>query len=96
MMVAPIVLVFVPGYAVVESDLTGQPAFGQKFERAINGRKPNAVILLLNETIEFVGRKMVVGLKEGTQDHSALSRVFQPYPPQVIEENGLSLAHHLA
>ena len=96
MMAATVVLVLVASDAVVEGDFARQAALGKKLEGAINSGVANARVFFLNESVKFVGRKMVPCLKECAQDCVALSGLFQADALEMAVKNLLSLAHHLA
>ncbi len=96
MVIAAIVLMLVAGNAVVERNLAGQTAFGQQLERAVYRGEADAFVLLLYQPIEFVGGEVIAGIEEGAEDGSALARLFQSYPAQVVVKNRLRLQHHLA
>ena len=96
MMAAPVVLVLIARDAVMELDLAGQSAFGEKFQRAVNGGIPNAGVLLLNQAMKFVGGEMVAGLKKRAQDGVALRCLLQANAFEMAVENLLRFAHHLA
>src|SRR5437016_4505685 len=96
MMAAAVELMFIAGYAVVESDFAGQAALCQQFERAIDGGKPNFWIFRSDQTEKFVGGKMIAGFQEGAQNGIALFGVLQPYALQVLEKNVLRFTHGFA
>ena len=54
MMAAAIVLMLIARDSVMKRYFTGQAAFGQEFERAINSGKPDFGILFLYQTVQFV------------------------------------------
>ena len=95
-MAAPVVLVFVPSDAVVESDLAGQAALRQQFQRAVDGGVTDASILLLHQAVEFVGGEVVAGFKESVQNGITLRRLFQANGLQVAVKDLLGFADHLA
>ncbi len=80
MMAAPIVLMLESRDTIVESHLTGQTAFRQQFKRPVNRRVADARIFFLHQAVQFIGRKMVAGLEEGSQNRVALSGLFEPDP----------------
>jgi len=94
MVVAAIVLVLVARDAIVERHLAGQAAFRQKLQRSVYRREPDAVILLLDQPIEFVRGKVVMSVEEGAQNGIALARLLEADPPEMIAENRLRLACH--
>ena len=93
---AAIELVFIAGNAIVKGDLTGQPAFRQQLECAVDRSKTNLGVLFARQTEELIGRKVIAGFQEGAQDGIALVRMFQTYPFKVFIENILGLAHGFA
>jgi len=95
-MTAAVVLMFESGNAVVEGDFAGQSAFGEQFERAINGGVSDAGVLFLHQAVEFVGGEMVAGFEKGPQDGVALLGLLQADIFEVTMEDLLGLAHHLA
>ena len=96
MMIAPLVLVLVARYPVVERNLTGQPAFGQQLERTVHRGEADVLVPLLDQAVELVGGKMVAGVEEGPKNDVALSGVLKADAFEMAVEDGLSLAHHLA
>lgn len=91
-----IVLVLVARHTVVESDLTRKPTFSQQLEGSIDSSEADVRILLFHQTVKFIGREVISGFQEGTQDRIALLRMFQANAFQVLVKNVLRLAHHLA
>ena len=83
-MAATVVLVFVAGDAVVEGDFAGEPAAGEEFEGAVDRRKANARIFLLDEAMEFVGGEMLARLKKCPQDGIALRSLLQADAAQML------------
>ena len=67
-MAAAIVLVLVAGDAIVEGDFAGQAAFGQQFQRAVDGGVADAGIFFLDETVQFLGREVIAGFQKSAQD----------------------------
>jgi len=95
-MAAAIVLVLVAGDAIVKGDFARQPAFGQQFEGTVHGGIADADVLLLYQPMQFVGGKMVASLEEGAEDGVALRRLLQAHAFEVLMEDSLGLADHLA
>jgi predicted cupin superfamily sugar epimerase len=95
-MTAPVVLMLVTGNAVVEGDFAGQAALGQQLECAVDGGVADASIFLLDEAMKFVGREVVAGFEKRAQNRVALRRLLQSDAFEVLVENLLGLAHHLA
>ena len=92
MVTATVVLVLVAGDAIVEGDFACQSAFGEKFERAVDGGKSNARIALPHELVKLFSREMLVGLEKGEQDGIALLSLLQTDTFQVLMETLLRLA----
>ena len=95
-MAASIVLVLVAGNAIVKGHLAGQAAFGEQFERAVDRGVSDTCVSFLHQSMEFVGREMVAGFEEGTQNRVALGSLLQSNAFQMAVENLLGLADHLA
>ena len=95
-MATPVVLMFVAGDAIVESDFAGQTALGQELKSAVDGGVSDAGVFLLDQTMEFVGREVVASLKKSTQDSVALGGLFKANAFQMAVKNLLRLADHLA
>ena len=91
---ATIVLVFVTGYAVVECQFRGESAFGKKFESAIDRGETDLWILLLDEAVEFVSRKMVANFEERLEDGVALLGVLESDSFEVSMEDTLGFEEH--
>ena len=96
MMAAAVVLVLVAGDPVMKCNFTGQAAFGQQLERAVNGGVADAGIFLLDQAMEFVGGKMVAGFQKGAQDGVPLGRLLQSHALEMAVQDILCLANHLA
>src|ERR1700737_1509253 len=95
-MAATVILMLVAGDAVVESDLTGESAFGQQLQSTVNRGISDALIFLLHQAMKLVGREMVAGLEESPKDGVALCGLLQSHALQVAVQNFLGLADHLA
>ena len=95
-MAAAVVLMLVAGNAVVEGDLTGESALGEKLQRAINGGVADAGVFFLHEAVEFVGGEMVASFEERAQDGVALRGLLQPHAFQMTMQDILGFPHHLA
>jgi hypothetical protein len=95
-MAAAIVLVLVAGNAIVKGYLTGQAAFGEEFERAVDRGVSDTSVSFLHQSMEFVGGEMVVRFQEGAQNRVALGSLLQSNAFQMAVENLLGLADHLA
>src|SRR5947209_20275300 len=93
MMAAAVELVFVAGHPVMECHHACQAAFDQQLQCAVNSSKADLRVFFAHQTEQFIGRKMVAGLKKCPQDGVTLLGMFQPYPLQVLIENFLGLAH---
>ena len=95
-MAAAVVLVLVAGNAVVERDFTGQAAFGEQFQGAVNRGVADARIFFLHQAVKLVGGKMVARLKERMQNHVALRGLLQANSLQMAVQDLLGFANHLA
>jgi hypothetical protein len=95
-MAAPVVLMLVARDAIVEGDFASQSALGEQFKCAVDGGVADAGVLLLDEAVQFVGGEVVAGFKERAQDGIALRRLLQADALEVLVEDFLGLAHHLA
>ncbi len=96
MVAAPVELVLVTCDPVMERDLTGQPAFGQKFKCAIHGSETDLRVFLAHEAEQLVGREMVARFQKRAQDRVALLGVLQTNPFQMAKEDFLRFAHGFA
>jgi hypothetical protein len=54
-MAAPVVLMFIAGDAIVESDFAGQSAFRQQLESAVYRCVADAGVFLLDQPVQFIG-----------------------------------------
>ena len=95
-MAAPVVLMLVAGNAVMEGDFAGESAPGQKLQRAVDSGEADAGIFLLDQAVQFIGRKMLASFEKRAQDRVALPRLLQTYAAEMLQENGLCLADALA
>ncbi len=68
MVAAAVVLMLVAGDAIVKSDFAGQATLGQKLERPVNRRKPDALVLLLDQAVQFLYGKMLAGFEKCLQN----------------------------
>lgn len=73
MMTASVVLMFVAGDSVMESNFAGQATLGQKFERTVDGGVPDTGVSFLYKAVEFVGRQMIASLQKSAQNGIPLS-----------------------
>lgn len=96
MVAAAIKLVLVAGHSIREWDGAGQPAFGQKLKRTVYRGKSDLGVFFPYQTEKLVGRKMIAGFQERTQDRVALIGMLQTYTFQVLIKNILGLPHGLA
>ena len=95
-MAAPVVLMLVAGDAIVKGDFAGQSAFREQLQRAVDRGIADARIFFLHQPVQFVGRKMVAGFQKRAQNCIALCRLLQAHSLEMLMENSLSFAHHLA
>src|ERR1035437_7747064 len=72
MMVAAIVLLFITGHAVIESNFAGQPALGQQLQSPIDSGKSDALVVFLDQPIQFVGGEVVMCVAKRAQDDTPL------------------------
>ena len=96
MMAAAVVLVLVAGNAVVEGDFAGQAAFGEELQSAIDGGVADAGVFFLDKSVQFVGGEMVAGFEERVQDGVALGGLLEADALQVLVQDFLGFADHLA
>src|SRR5664280_3854773 len=96
MVVAAIVLLFITGHAVIEGNFAGQPALGQQLQSPIDSGKSDALVVFLDQPIQFVGGEVVTGVEKGAQDDTPLPRLLEAHALEMPMENRLSLAHYLA
>ncbi len=95
-MAAAVVLMLIARNAVVKSNFGSEAAFGKKLQRAIDSGVADPGVLFLDETVKFVGRKMVPGLEKSAENRVALRRLLKADLLQVTMKDVLSLANHLA
>ena len=93
---AAIVLVLVPRDAVVKGDLAGQAALGEQLQCAIHRGVADARVFFLHQPVELVRRKVVTGLKKGSQNRVPLRSLFQADIFEMAMQNPLRLTNHLA
>lgn len=93
---AAIVLMLVARDAVVEGDFAGQSAFREQLESAVNRGIANSRVLFLHKTVQLVRGKMVPSFQKGAQNSVPLRRLLQADTLQMLVQDFLSLAHHLA
>jgi hypothetical protein len=91
-MAPPVVLMLVARDTVMKRHFAGQPAARKQFERAVDSGKADARIFLLDQPMQFVGRKVLAGFQKRTQDGIALFRLLQPDTPEVPQEDPFSFA----
>jgi hypothetical protein len=96
MVAAPVVLVLEAGNTVMERDFAGQPTLRQQLERAVDRGEADASIFLLNQPVQFVGGKVIAGLKKRLQNRVALRRMFETHSFEMLKQYLLRLADHLA
>src|SRR5215472_17796209 len=96
MMAAPVVLVLVTRDAVMKRHLARQPAFGQQFQRAIDGGKPDLGVFLPHQLKQIIGRKVFARIQKSAQNRVPLLGVFQTHALQMAVKDVLCLADHLA
>jgi hypothetical protein len=94
--IAPLILMLVARYPVVEGHFAGQTALRQQLQGAVHGGETDAVVLLFDQPVQLIGGKMVAGVQKGTQNGVALPGMFQPHALEVPVKDFLGLAHHLA
>ncbi len=71
-------------------------AFGQQLKSAVDGGIANSGIFFLDQAVQFVGGEVVAGFEKGAQNGVALRRLLQADALEVLVEDLLGLAHHLA
>ena len=91
---AAVVLMFVARDSVVESQLRCESALGEELERAIDGGESDLWILLLHETMKFVGGEMIADLEERLEDGVALLSVFEANALEMRMEDLLRFSQH--
>ncbi len=91
-MTAPVVLMFIARDSVVKSDLAGQAATGQKFQRPVNGGEADARVGFLDQTMQFVNREMLTSFQERPQDGAALFGLLEPDAFEMPEKNPFGFA----
>jgi len=96
MVATPIVLVLVPGNAVVEGHFARQAATDEQLERPINGGDPDLRVALFHQTVQLLRGKVFPGLQEGFKDRVPLLGMFQSDPLQMRMKDLLSVAQRFA
>jgi hypothetical protein len=91
-MTAPVVLVFIARDAIVESYFASQTATGQKLQRPIDGSETDARIGFLNQSMEFVNRKMFASFKKCPENCAALFGLLQADAFKMLMKNTFSFA----
>jgi hypothetical protein len=81
-----IVKMLVTRVAVAQTLFASQPAFGQEFERAVNGRKANGRVFDFDQVIEVFRAEMAFGLEKDFEYQLTLRRLFESGAPEVFEE----------
>ena len=82
-----VVMMLVVGLVVAESHLTRKAGFGQKFERAVNGRVADRRIEFVNEPVKVLARKVLLGAQKCFEDKIALPRPAQPGGLNVLKKD---------
>jgi len=95
-MAATVVLMLIAGNPIVEGYLAGEPAFGEKLQRAVDRGVTDAGVFSLDEAVQFVSGKVIASLQKGAQDRITLGGLLKPDALQVAMEDLLGLPHHLA
>lgn len=88
-----LVIVFVMGAAVAEAHFAGQPRPGQKLQRAVNRRLPDAGVLFAHQAIEILAGHMILGAEKDFQDQVALRGSLEALSAKVFEEDFLLFGH---
>jgi len=81
-----IVKMLVPRVAVSQTLFASQPAFGQKFKRAVNGREPHGRVFDFDQVVEVFRAEMAFGLEKDFEYQLTLCRSFESGAPEVFEE----------
>src|SRR5438552_2901729 len=68
-----IIVMLVIGLIIAEPDFPGETGLGQKLQRTVNGRMPNARVPLLHEPVYIFARKVLLGQKKDLEDQIALA-----------------------
>ena len=93
-MAAPVVLVFITGYAILKRHHASQATIRQQFQSTIDSRKADVRILLANQAVEFIGGEVVASPDERTKNGVTLAGVLQSDLLQMPVEHGFHLSHH--
>src|SRR5215510_4476 len=72
---------------VAQTLLARQPAFGQEFERAVNGREAHGRVLDFDDVVEVFGAEMTFGFEKDFEYQLALCRLFESGAPEMFEED---------
>jgi len=95
-MIAAVVLMLVAGDAVVEGDLAGQSASGEKFQSSVDGGETDARIGLLDQAMQFVDGEVFAGFEERSENGVALSSLFEADATKMLQKNSFCFAHIFA
>src|SRR5215510_6778167 len=81
-----IVKMLVARVRVAQSLFARQPAFGQKLERAVNGREAHRRVFDFDNVVEVFGAEMAFGLEKDFEYKLTLCRLFKSGAPEMLEE----------
>jgi hypothetical protein len=88
-----LVLMFVVSASITETNLAGQPGFGEEFECAVDSSLAHTGIFQLHESVEVFIGEMLFAAKKDLEDQVALSRALEAFLLNMFEKNFLLFGH---
>src|SRR5262245_29533310 len=82
-----VVEMFVTRVSVAQTLLARQPAFGQEFERSVNGREAYGRVFDFDDIVEVFGAEMTFGFEKDFEYQLALCRLFESGAPEMFKED---------
>lgn len=82
-----IVMMFEIRFVVAESDLASKAGLSEQFERPIDRRVADRVVVFANQAVEILDGEVVFGAKESRHYEIALTRTPEPQLLDMLEEN---------
>ena len=88
-----LVIVFIVGAPIAETDFARQARVSQKSQRAVHGCLAHRGILLAHQTVKVLARDMTFRAQKDIQNKITLRRALQTLFLNVLEENFLLFGH---
>jgi hypothetical protein len=82
-----IVKMLVTRVSVAQALFPRQPAFGQEFQCAVNGRESHCRVLDLDEIVQVLRAEMTLGFEKDLEYQLALRCLFESGAPEMFEED---------